>query len=100
MTDAALDFSIEAMTPTAAEMAPQPEDKWLRRRARAFGASDVPVLMLASGLRDGLDCPKYIKERARITNRTHGVARIFAEKAGLVAPAKAGAAAAKGTARE
>jgi hypothetical protein len=103
VSDQALDMSIDAMTPAAEdyEEAPAPStDPWLERRGYGFGCSDLPALFVALGIEKGDDAPKYITDRAAITNRTRGVARLFCEKAGLLAPLKVGAAANKGTARE
>ena len=100
MSDPALDFSIEAMTPGSDASDNDETSPWLRRRALGFGASDVPALLMAMGKRQGLEAPKYLTERTRVTNRTAGQPRIIAEKAGLVRPARAGAAASKGTSRE
>jgi hypothetical protein len=75
-------------------------DPWLERRGYGFGCSDLPALFVALGIESGEGAPDYITDRARTTNRTRGVARIFAEKAGVVAPLKVGPAALKGTKRE
>jgi hypothetical protein len=99
MDDLALDhdtLSAQLTEPTQAA----PLAGWHARRALGFGASDVPVLLLALGLRSADATPRYIIERAAVTNRTAGAPRIIAEKAGRVAPLKAGAAAARGTERE
>lgn len=98
-----ISFELDAMTPRAEDYeqpATATGDDWLERRGYGFGGSDLPALFVALGIQDGTDAPDYITNRARITNRTRGVARIFAEKAGLLAPLKVGAAANKGTARE
>jgi hypothetical protein len=82
------------------------EAAWLSRRALGFGASDVPVLLIAAGLRSAEDAPKYIAERAHHVVIGGGIAgaetavRLYAEKAGIVRPRKAGRAAAVGTRRE
>jgi predicted phage-related endonuclease len=81
-------------------------EAWLSRRALGFGASDVPVLLIAAGLRSGDDAPKYITERTRHVVVGGGIegpelaVRLYAEKAGIVRPLKAGRAAAIGTKRE
>lgn len=103
MTDAlALDFATldGQLSESGARAVDAPADPWLQRRALGFGASDIPALLIAMGKRAATDAPKYIADRARTTNRTHGVARIFAEKVGVLAPEKVGAAALKGTLRE
>jgi hypothetical protein len=78
----------------------EPLTGWHARRALGFGASDVPALLLALGIASPAGTPDYITEKAKPTNRTRGVARLFAEKAGIVAPKKTSAAAEKGTKRE
>lgn len=101
--DETLDFTPDGMTPKAEDYE-QPEsapaDDWLERRGYGFGCSDLPALFVALGIESGDDAPKYITDKAKVTNRTHGVARIFCEKAGLVKPLAVGAAAMKGTLRE
>lgn len=99
-TEETLDFSIAGMDATE-DAAPAPiTDPWLSRRGCGFGASDVPVLLAAMSIAPLDLLPKYAQARAKVTNRTHGVARIFAEKAGLVAPLASGPAAAQGTRHE
>jgi len=75
--------------------------EWLARRAGCFGASDIPALMIAIG---GCDepAPRYLANRAKAISRGpgKGLPRIIAEKAGIVSPLSAGAAASRGTARE
>lgn len=101
MTDSlSCDFGVmDAQLAEPVAVAP-PADPWLARRSLGFGASDVPALLLAAGLRTADGCPGYLTDKARVTNRTCGVARLFAEKAGVVAPLKVSSAADKGTARE
>lgn len=75
--------------------------EWHARRASGFGASDIPALMLAmSGCQE--QAPRYLADRAKIISRGRGkgLPRIIAEKAGIVAPLSAGAAASRGTERE
>jgi hypothetical protein len=97
--DPTLDFSLDAMEAAIDEPVPPPEDPWLQRRALGFGASDMPALVLAL-VDKTREAPKYIADRARITNRTRGYPRIVAEKAGLLAPLASGEAANRGTQRE
>jgi len=73
---------------------------WHGRRAHGFGASDVPALLLAFGSAGYDNPPKYLADKARTTNRTFGLPRLIAEKAGLIDPKEVGQAAARGTARE
>lgn len=101
MDDLALDLAtLDAQLDGRALVEPS-GTPWQRRRAMAFGASDVPAVLLALARRSG-DCPRYIAEKAEPVRVPGGigVARIFAEKAGLVAPKRVGSAAAKGTKRE
>lgn len=73
-----------------------PADPWLARRALSFGASEVAVLLAALGRRPVESMPSYMQPDVKVTNRTRGVARIFAQKAGLVAPRKRSAPAQRG----
>lgn len=103
MTDAALDFSLDGMDAQLAEAGPllaPPADPWLARRSLGFGASDVPALLLAAGLRSADGCPGYLADKAKPTRSTRGLPRLIAEKAGIVAPKKVGSAAQRGTERE
>lgn len=99
--DLSCDFATtDAQLAEPAPLVAAPSDPWLARRSLGFGASDVPALLLAAGLRSADGAPGYLTDKARITNRTRGVARLFAEKAGIVPPLKVSSAADKGTARE
>lgn len=103
MTDElSLDHETVAMQLADGELAhvAPPADPWLARRTMAWGASEVPALLLALGLARGVDVPDYIARRARATTRARGQPRIIAEKAGLVAPLRVGRAAHLGTERE
>lgn len=79
---------------------------WLERRSFGIGASDVPALLIAMGLRDGSDAPRYLTDRARHVvvagdmSAQQTAPRLFAEKAGLVQPLKVGNAALAGIRRE
>jgi hypothetical protein len=76
-----------------------PADPWLARRLRSFGASDVPIVLVALGRRRGFDVPRWMEQRARPI-RPWNAPRIFCEKAGLVDALAAGTAAAIGSRRE
>lgn len=81
-------------------------EAWLERRGLGIGGSDVPAILIALGRRSIDDAPDWMRQRARhvaIRGDIAGIEttpRIFAEKAGIVAPLKAGPAAARGTDRE
>ena len=81
-------------------------EAWLRRRDHGFGGSDVPVLLLALGIRRADDAPKWMRDRARHVVLRGDLAaletapRIFAEKAGIKEPLSVGPAANRGTERE
>ena len=81
-------------------------EAWLRRRDYGWGGSDIPVLLLALGMRQGCEAPAWMRARARhvvLRGDFAGIdttPRIFAEKAGLVSPLGVGAAAGRGTERE
>lgn len=78
-----------------------PEDPWLARRQMHVGGSDVPVALIAMGLmRAPTNTPQYITKRTKAYRQTNGQPRIVYEKAGKVAPYRAGAAAAVGSRRE
>ncbi len=99
MNDLALDIATTDAQLDARSVEPA-RDPWLARRAYGFGASDVPALLLALGRR-GPDAPRYMKENAKLVSaRGRSVPRLLAEKAGILAPKKAGSAAAVGSARE
>jgi hypothetical protein len=96
-----LDLNMAALdVPPAPERAALPLDPWLARRMQCFGASDVPVLLVALGYREPSSLPSYLHADVKVTNRTGGRPRLIAQKAGIVAPRKRGEAADIGTARE
>jgi hypothetical protein len=90
VTDDGLSMEHEAMHPRA--VVEPPADPWLARRMASFGASEVPALLIALGMEQPYpNTPRYVLDLAR---------RIFAVKAGLRKPAKAGQAAQLGTEAE
>lgn len=100
--DHGLVFTVE---PTPAELAttrlPPPSDPWLARRMHAFGASEVPALLVALGLRAPESVPRYIADNAKpIRTRLGTYPRLVLEKAGVRKPLSAGDAARIGQARE
>lgn len=96
----ALDFAgLDTWTPDPEEV-PPPADPWLARRGLAWGASEMAMVMVATGRAEAAQLPRWAQDRVRVTNRTRGVPRIIAEKAGIVRPRKAGRAAELGTERE
>jgi len=101
MTDA-LDMSIEAMYAPAPDGEVPAQTGWLARRALSWGASDVPSLFLALGMRDASTVPAYMRDRAKPIKVAGGGVwpRIVLEKAGRRAPLKVGEAALIGTRRE
>lgn len=71
-------------------------DPWLARRALRWGASEVATLLVALGRRPLESLPSYLQPDAKVTRQSHGEPRIFAQKAGLVPPRKAGKSAVRG----
>lgn len=75
-------FSPEAHAATAEEIA-APEDPWLLRRKGAWGASEVPALLVALGRRDGSTGTKRMRDHAkRIHTKLGDYPRMVLEKAG------------------
>lgn len=77
-----------------------PADPWLQRRGLGWGASDMPLVLVALGRAPAEQLPSYLRPDVAVTNRTHGAPRCIAQKAGLIAPRKRGSAADAGTKRE
>jgi hypothetical protein len=91
MIDDGLSMDLDSMHP-APEVMAQPSDPWLARRTESFGASEVPALLYALGLEKPYpNTPRYVLETA---------GRLFAVKAGLRKPRKAGQAAQLGSEAE
>jgi hypothetical protein len=85
--DEALSMEIATMDAQAAEpRARRPLSAWHQRRMLGFGASDVPALLVAFGLRDGAKATKRCRDNAAIVRGSLGVPRIIAEKAGVKRP--------------
>jgi hypothetical protein len=79
----------------------RPTDPWLVRRMHAWGASELPALLVALGRRAPESAPGYVRDNAkRIRTRAGVFPRIVLEKAGARAPLAAGDAARIGSARE
>ncbi len=74
------------MDAQAAEPRVRKLSAWHRRRALTFGASEVPSLLIAFGLRDGAKATKRCRDNAAIVRGSLGVPRIIAEKAGVKRP--------------
>lgn len=85
MTDE-LSMDPEVMAAQAAEAAQGEQDPWLVRRMATFGASEIGALKIALG-HEHPPVPKYILETA---------GKLFASKAGLRKPKRAGEAARRG----
>lgn len=82
------DFGLDAMYAAPAPPELPAPDTWHGRRLLTFGASDVPALLYALGLEEpDATTPRYVREAA---------GRLFAVKAGIRKPRKAGAAADRG----
>jgi hypothetical protein len=92
--------SLDEPPPLELVALPAETDPWLQRRALGFGASDTAVLLAALGRRPLDWLPSYLQADAKVTNRTHKVPRLIAQKAGVIEPRKRGSAVAQGTARE
>ncbi len=85
--DDSLAMDIETMDAQAAEPRVRaPLSAWHQRRALGFGASDVPALLLAFGLRDASKATKRCRANAAIVRGSLGAPRIIAEKAGVKRP--------------
>jgi hypothetical protein len=96
-----IDMSIAGMTPDPRAYAIGPEsDPWLERRMLGFGASELPMVLVATGRRRADTLPRWMQDQLRVTNRTLGQPRLYAVKAGLVQQKRAGRAAAIGQERE
>ncbi len=74
MTDAALDFSLAAMTPPARP-----------RELRGIGGSDIAYLMVALGIRRPDEAPAWIREKGEAMPRRGGLPKGLAQKIGLAA---------------
>lgn len=99
--DLSLDHETVDLQLTEAKAGPEPENEWLKRRMRFVGGSDMPVALIVAGLVSPPDdTPDYIMKRTKVLNTTRGYPRIVVEKAGILAPYRAGRAASIGTARE
>ncbi len=98
MSDEAIDFSIAGME--RRDPPAPPRDAWLTRRMHAFGASEMPMVLAATGRRATEALPQYAQKRIRVTKQSYGLPRLYAEKAGLLAPLAAGDAARIGQDRE
>lgn len=102
MTDPMLDMSVEAMTAPRADDEVPEQTGWLSRRMRSWGASDLPVLYLALGIREASTVPSYMRDRAKPIKVAGGKTwpRIVLEKAGRRRPLAVGDAALIGQRRE
>lgn len=79
----------------------RPTDPWLERRMYAWGASEVPALLVALGLRDASTVPDYLADNAKPIRTRRGTwPRMVLEKACARGPLKVGEAARIGQARE
>jgi hypothetical protein len=92
------DFSIAGME--RRDPPAPPRDAWLLRRMSAWGASEMPMILAATGRRALEALPRWMAQRVRVTRQSFGQPRIYAEKAGLLAPLAAGPAARIGQERE
>jgi hypothetical protein len=101
--DPMLDMSIEGMDAQLAErehVRPAPSaDPWLRRRSNAWGASEMAMVLVATGRRSPTSIPQWQRDHLRLLGPS-GMPRLYLEKAGVVGPLKAGHAAAMGNERE
>lgn len=85
--DDGLAMDIETMDAQLAEpRARAPLSPWQQRRLLTFGASEVPSLLLAFGLRDAKTATKRCQANAAIVRGSLGYPRIIAEKAGIKLP--------------
>lgn len=80
---------------------PAPTDPWLERRTHAWGASELPALLVALGRREASTVPGYLADNAKPIRTRRGTwPRVVLEKAGAREPLARGEAARIGSARE